>query len=269
MERTLLSRAGVGVAARIQQQQELTLLRVAIDQPILILVKNGSKTLRWNHHECVVRAGEAIAIAGGHILDIINQPSEHGAYEAAWLVWDAALITEHATRAETQRGMREPLAIRSVAPAFLQAFHSALDCIIEPERIPLPIARHRLAEMLVWLDLHGVRFAHAALESVSGRVRQMLSAAPDQGWTAPQVAKQLAMSETTLRRRLAAEEVSLSELLVDVRMSYALTLLQATDRPISQIALDSGYESASRFAVRFRKRFGFAPTAIRGHSRDA
>ncbi len=50
-------------------------------------------------------------------------------------------------------------------------------------------------------------------------------------------------------------------------MTSALRLLQGTDWPISLIASQVGYESASRFAERFRKRFGFAPTAIRGHHR--
>jgi len=70
-----------------------------------------------------------------------------------------------------------------------------------------------------------------------------------------------------LRRRLMAEGARLSELLVDVRMSLALTLLQASSLSVSQIAMNSGYESPSRFAVRFRQRFGFAPTAVRGHQR--
>lgn len=55
--------------------------------------------------------------------------------------------------------------------------------------------------------------------------------------------------------------------MIDVRMTSALRLLQGTDWPISLIASQVGYESASRFAERFRKRFGFAPTAIRGHHR--
>lgn len=74
------------------------------------------------------------------------------------------------------------------------------------------------------------------------------------------------MSEATLRRRLAEEDRSFSEMTIDVRMAHALSL-QSTDRSVTQIAFDAGYESASRFAVRFRKRFGFAPTAVRGHQR--
>ena len=60
---------------------------------------------------------------------------------------------------------------------------------------------------------------------------------------------------------------SLTDLLADARMATALTLLQATTQSVSQIALSVGDESPSRFAVRFRHRFGFAPTAVRGHGR--
>ena len=38
-------------------------------------------------------------------------------------------------------------------------------------------------------------------------------------------------------------------------MLSALVLLQATTRPVSEIASSVGYESPSRFAVRFRDRF--------------
>ena len=46
-----------------------------------------------------------------------------------------------------------------------------------------------------------------------------------------------------------------------------MQLLQSTDLSILRIAEAVGYKSQSRFAARFRARFGFAPSAIRGHIR--
>ena len=71
----------------------------------------------------------------------------------------------------------------------------------------------------------------------------------------------------TLRRHLQGEGVSFQDLLIDVRMSHALALLQVTDLPIGQIALEVGYDSASRFAVRFRRRFAMSPSEVRGASK--
>ena len=51
-------------------------------------------------------------------------------------------------------------------------------------------------------------------------------------------------------------------------MTQALTLLQSTDVSVLDVGLAVGYDSASRFAVRFRQRFGFPPSAIRGQKRD-
>ena len=41
-------------------------------------------------------------------------------------------------------------------------------------------------------------------------------------------------------------------------------LLQVTDLPISEIGYQVGYESAWRFSVQFKTRFGFSPMAVRG-----
>jgi AraC-like DNA-binding protein len=46
-------------------------------------------------------------------------------------------------------------------------------------------------------------------------------------------------------------------------MTTALTLLQVTDRPVAEIAYQVGYQSASRFSDRFKRRFGFSPVAVR------
>ena len=50
-------------------------------------------------------------------------------------------------------------------------------------------------------------------------------------------------------------------------MNRALGLLQATDLPVGVIAAEVGYASPSRFAVRFRARFGLSPRDIRGDER--
>jgi AraC-like DNA-binding protein len=50
-------------------------------------------------------------------------------------------------------------------------------------------------------------------------------------------------------------------------MTMALFLLQSTNRPVTEIAGDVGYDSPSRFAARFRARFDFSPSDIRGHRR--
>lgn len=274
---TLRVRAGVGMTAGIVQRHSLAYARVPIDRPLLVVVQRGTKTLRAPGCEWVVPAGHAIAINRGQTLDIRNLPDDRGAYEAHWVVWDESLMDLHYTKTASSRLLEADAtvtrAIRSAWPlgalghAFLQAVDAAIACIQEPESTPLEVARHRMRELLVWVGTCDGHFESAEVASVRQRVRDMVSAAPQRDWTAALVGSELAMSEATLRRRLTSEGMRLSELLVDVRMSLALTLLQATSLPVTQIAMNAGYESPSRFAVRFRQRFGFAPTAVRGHQR--
>lgn len=274
---TLRAREGVGVTARILQHQSLTFARVPFDHPVLIVVQRGTKTLRAPGCEWVVPAGHAIAINRGQTLDIRNLPDAGGCYEARWLVWDESLLALHRAEARsghpaestTSRPIRSAWPLGAPGPTFMQAVDAAIATILQPEATPLEVARHRMRELLVWVATCDGHFESAELTTVQQRVRSLLTAAPHRAWTAARVGTELAMSEATLRRRLMAEDVKLSELLVDVRMSLALTLLQATSRQVAQIATDVGYDSPSRFALRFRQRFGFAPTTVRGHQRPA
>lgn len=49
-------------------------------------------------------------------------------------------------------------------------------------------------------------------------------------------------------------------------MRVALHALQTTDRSITEIAFDAGYEYAGNFATAFRRTFGFAPRTVRGQA---
>lgn len=273
----LSARNGVGVTARIVQRHSLTFARVPFNHPVLIVVQRGIKTLRAPGCEWEVPAGQAIAINRGQTLDIRNLPDARGAYEARWLVWDESLLDLHGAQTTSSRSLepdatvtrliRSAWPLGALGPSFMQAVDAAIASVLEPETTPLEVARHRMRELLVWIGTRDGHFESAEVPSMQQRVRDLLSASPQRNWTATQVGSELAMSEATLRRRLMAEGVRLSELLVDVRMSLALTLLQATSLPVTQIAMNTGYESPSRFAVRFRQRFGFAPTEVRGHLR--
>ena len=55
----------------------------------------------------------------------------------------------------------------------------------------------------------------------------------------------------------------------ELRLLHARQQLDTTEESIAQIALDSGYRSASLFSALFKKRFGFSPSAWRERSAPA
>ncbi len=74
---------------------------------------------------------------------------------------------------------------------------------------------------------------------------------------------QLAMSESTLRRKLKEEGSSVREIKNRARLGMGLHLLQTTRDSISAISDRCGYQSQSRFTQRFKGHFGLTPTELR------
>ncbi|RQP26544.1 helix-turn-helix transcriptional regulator [Piscinibacter terrae] len=276
LARELNVRPGVGVAAHILQGRGLEILRVRVEYPTLILVDRGIKAVKVERGSGV-RAfrGQGIVIAGNQTVDFTNSVPDGSHYEARWLLFDPALLDDAyylARAGQVELPGRASAAARllsHVPQGLAGAFENARQALAPAAGIPDAIARQRALEVMHWLLEDGIVLRSSpANPSVSVKVRALIAGRLEGAWTADRVASELALSEATLLRRLAAENTSLTELLVDARMSTALTLLQATAQPVSDIALSVGYESPSRFAVRFRQRFGFAPTAVRGHERD-
>lgn len=275
LARELNIRPGVGIAAHILQGRGLEILRVRVEYPTLILVDRGIKAVKVDRGGVRALRGQGIVIGGNQTVDFTNSVPDGLHYEARWLLFDPALLDDayylaRAAQVESP-GSRAAAArlLPQVPQRLADAFENARLALAPSAGIPDAVARQRVLEVMHWLLEEGVVLRSSpANPSVSVKVRALIAGRLDSDWTADRVASELALSEATLRRRLATENTSLTELLVDARMSTALTLLQATTQPVSDIAFSVGYESPSRFAVRFRRRFGFAPTAVRGHERD-
>lgn len=257
-------RPGIGATGHITQATRLNFTSLTTTLPMIIIVRSGRKVIRSPSHAFELEAGEAIAIAQGQVFDFENIPAEDGDYEARWLAIDPRAVA----------AFGEPDGARLVAAARLlgqmsaglsSAFENAVLALQDEGDLPDAVVRHRVTELLAWLGAFGARFALQMPDSYAARVRRLAGSRPADEWTGPAVAARLGVSEATLRRRLQEEGATLREILSDIRMTHAMQLLQSSSLPVSAIAASAGFESQSRFAIRFRSRFGFPPTAVRGH----
>lgn len=263
--RTVLIRPGVGAAGHIIQRTDNTSRRVVVEQATLILVEEGRKRIRWPGGERAARSGEALSLQAGEVVDISNTPGRSGSYRALWICWHPELLSAPLVAA---RPKSPRVALHSaLGEEFLTTYHRAFDSLSDAEGLPVSIATHRLQEVLLWLGARGFHFALPGPVSLGQQVRGLVSSDLSADWSMERVAHETATSVATLRRKLSAEGINFRDVVQDVRMSQALALLQNTDQPVLQIALATGYASASRFAARFRARFGFLPTDIRGQHR--
>ena len=152
------------------------------------------------------------------------------------------------------------------AHPFMQQAFSIVSKALSSDEIPDRIVEIRLWELLAWLSEQGGVFNPFSTPSLKCQISKKISENFEYHWKIGDIAKSLNTSEATLRRHLAAEKASFREVLTTVRMMRALNLLQLTQRPISQIAYEVGYESHSRFSVKFKQYFGCSPLEVRQSS---
>lgn len=240
---------------RLRQAVRALFRAVVGEEAMILRVDRGRKVIRGGI-AVEAEAGALVLIPAGLALDVENHPAPDGPYRATGLLVGPGVAAPRGEGARWQT--RDPRA--------LAAFERALDLARRPA-VPEAIRDHAVAEVLLWLDTLGLRLPPVAADTVAARVGRLVAGALARDWTAAEVARSLGMSPATLRRRLAEEGTGLAAILTGLRMNRALGLLQATDLPVGVIAAEVGYASASRFAVRFRARFGLAPRAIRGDER--
>lgn len=264
MKRSLHVRRGLGLALHVVQEGGRPLWRVFVDFPSLLLVCAGTKRLRLDGMEIEAREGEMIALSGGSEIEVTNTPPATGPYLAQSLSIDPELCAAceqpelRLTPITGARRIERP-------PEFLRAaFVRALRACDESAGVPPSLARHQLQEVLLGLAEHGLRFDPSRFNRIATRVRRLVGSDATRRWRAGGVARQLGMSEATLRRRLEREGTSFRRVLQDVRMGQALVLLQSSELSVVQVALEVGYDSVSQFSARFRQHFGQSPRQLRG-----
>jgi AraC-like DNA-binding protein len=244
---------------RLRQGVRAQFRAVVGEAPVILRVEAGHKVIRGSL-EVTVPVGHLTLMPANLPLDVENHPAPDGPYRATALLIApgiAAPTGPHTAGVTTD--------LRALA-----AFDRALDLCRRPAT-PQAIRDHAVMEVLLWLDTLGLRLPPPAPPSLSDRIRALAGADLARDWPAAEVARAEGVSEATLRRHLAEEGTGLAALLTDLRMNRALGLLQTTDLPVQEIAFQVGYASPSRFALRFRARFGLAPSAIRaraGRHRD-
>jgi AraC-like DNA-binding protein len=119
---------------------------------------------------------------------------------------------------------------------------------------------HRQALEFVAIALAREQDKNELFESIERLLRQNLKQLP----TLDDIARQLCLSERTLRRRLADNGVSFQGLLDGVRKNRALELLANPKMPIEQIALEVGFSDARNFRRTFKRWTGRTPGEMRG-----
>ncbi|HET6806071.1 MAG TPA: helix-turn-helix transcriptional regulator [Frateuria sp.] len=244
--------------AALSSRRRQRLAAVPFAELLVAHVRSGSKRVGEGARQAEIPAGSYLCVLPGSLLNVENLPPADGPYSASCLSIAPAWLQAEAPPAS---GTARRWARLDATPVLDQAFAHAERGL--REGLPEAVLRHRVRELLEALRLAGFVPAAPAAAGVVERVRLLLAGTPARAWRAEEIAVGMAMSMATLRRRLAAEGSTFRAILEEVRLAHALSLVQGGRQPLKQVAMACGYQSPSRFAARFRQRFGTRPSELR------
>lgn len=229
----------------------------------LLIVTSGQLSMECGENTWrLADAHTLMAVAKNTLAHVHKTPDENSTtFTSLFLAFTPALINEF-----HQRYGHGQTSVSTVSQCKTTALDEDLSdalqfCIrgVDSRTISVAQQTNRLLGLLLALQERNIVFSRPTPPGLAERLTQLLAKAPEKPWTAAQAGRELAVSEATLRRRLAEEGINFSAMLTEVRMHHAMMLLQTTHFSVSQIADACGYRAISRFSKRFKSRFGFSP----------
>jgi AraC-like DNA-binding protein len=236
--------------------REQRLVNVQIIKPLLICVLDGRKKL-GSEGEIDCPAGSFIILSNRPGIEMRNIPSGSEYF---------ALLIEFEYKdfdcLPPRQGRTEPFIQGAISPAFRQTLLQFVEWSAFAPQAMWPVRRRELLQFLYhsgYVQLSAVNEP----PSLSHKVHGIICADLANDVNADVLASRLAVSEATLRRKLAAEGTSIQAIKDKARLSLGLHLVQTTFDPIGRVAERCGFQSQSRFTDKFKQFFGVTPTELR------
>jgi AraC-like DNA-binding protein len=250
----------------VRSRSEHQLNAMDIDSGLLAIPLQGFKRIRDGEGWSTFVPGEMILVPNARKIDMQNIPDERtGNYVAIGISLGAEAVAAARgllplqLKSQSERGAIARVPVDALAQELLDW----CEAMAGDDEVR---ARYVLVGML--LKLHASGHTGVLAEPVvtlAARIRMMIAANPAREWSSSDVEAELCMSGATLRRRLAEEGTSLRAVLIDARLSYALSLLLTTRLPVKSVASRVGYASPSSFVKRFAERYGVEPSRVGGN----
>ncbi len=236
--------------------QEQCILNVPVIKPLLIFVLSGRKAL-GEEGELECPSGSFIFLSNSPDVAMRNIPAESDYF---------ALLVEFSYSDFScfhPQGRRESSSFQGIIDPTLEA---TLQQFVEwsefsPDTL-WHVRRQELLQLLYHLGHHQVA-SIVEPPTLSHQVHSILCENLAHPLAASELAARLAMSESTLRRKLGVEGTSFQSLRDRAALGFGLHLIQSTFEPIGFIAERCGYSSQSRFTEKFKQLFHVTPTALR------
>jgi AraC-like DNA-binding protein len=236
--------------------KEQKLLNVPIVKPILVIVLNGVKEL-GKDSELTCHSGNFVFFSANPALNMRNRPKDNE-YFALLIEFDY----QDFNGLQVNTFNKQPHYIGNTTPVLEQCLLQFVESSLwAPEKL-WSLRKREILELLCDMG-HTEILAMVGTHKIGHRLHEMFCRQGFHELTVKHICDQLAMSESTLRRKLKSEGTSVQEIKDQAKLGHGLHLLQTTADSIALIAEKCGYQSQSRFTERFKGRFGLTPSELR------
>ena len=236
--------------------KEQKLLNVPIMKPLLIVVLNGDKEL-GSVDKFTCHSGDFIFLSDSPALSMRNIPKNEE-YYALLIEFDYQIFEG----LQLNTSNKQDYCIGKITPILEKCLLQFVEsCLWAPEEVSI-LRKKEIIELLCYLG-HKKILSMVGNTKIGHRIHDMFCKQNYDELTIEYICRALAMSESTLRRKLKVEGTSVQEIKDQARLGQGLNLLQTTHYSIGLIAEKCGYLSQSRFSERFKGRFGLTPSELR------
>lgn len=242
----------VGSFKGIKQQP---LRNVWVYSPSIVWIQNGSKQLLWQDNTLTFESCHWLILPANQYLSFVNIPEDQHFFSkmltliepppSEWLSETSDLQYSSAPRIQPSQTLKY---------GFNQLY------AMEGLGLSEGAQKHLLYSFYAELKAQNLlsRLFPSNQSSLKERLSIYFSSNPSLPHNIEATAEHFHMSRSTLIRKLHAEQTHFRTVLAEVRMGYALSLLQQNYK-ILDAALACGYQSQTRFSARFKQQFGVTP----------
>jgi len=236
--------------------QEQKLLNVPIVNPVLIFVLNGAKSFGVGEDmQCA--SGSFVMLPGNAAVNMRNIPKQAGYYAVL-----LEFTYDDFADLDVVNTPKPNMVIGEMGPALNGWLSQFIDYLAWAPEVMWQQRKREVLALLVQLGFSEVLALRKA-PHLSQEIHNLFVQGGLADISVPFLCGQLAMSESSLRRKLKAEGRSLTDIRDNARMGMGLHLLQTTNDSIQRVAEQCGYQSQSRFTDRFKRHFGLTPSELR------
>ncbi|MCK8043440.1 AraC family transcriptional regulator [Shewanella sp. 1CM18E] len=242
------------------------LRNVPVLTPSIIVVTAGVKYLQWQGEAIAFNRHNWLLAAENQPLTFINEPSQDK-FQSIQISFKSlpseALLKQLSAAAIEQSDLLNPPSL-----AVNDSLNFALSQLIAMAELPLSTAAQQcyldgFYQQLFEAGALSQLFAHRQL-SLRQKLSRYLAIDPASNHSIENTCGRFAMSQATFMRHLSKEGTSFREVLAEVRMLNAISVMQTVnarnEQPLTQLelAFRCGYQSESRFSQRFKTQFGIS-----------